>query len=128
MEDEELKERVLFGISQSPSAEGMRWLLERVGDRRESVEIRKNALFWVGQMGGLQAAELQDLYHTLDDVEMKLQVIFVASQASDGAAIDFLMEVARSEPDSELKRRALFWLGQSNDPRVAEFLLTIIRG
>lgn len=128
LEDEELKERVLFGIAQSPSAEGMRWLLERVGDRRESVEIRKNALFWVGQMGGLQAAELQDLYHTLDDVEMKLQVIFVASQASDGAAIDFLMEVARSEPDSELKRRALFWLGQSNDPRVAEFLLTIIRG
>ncbi len=128
LEDEELKERVLFGISQSPSAEGMRWLLERVGDRRESVEIRKNALFWVGQMGGLQAAELQDLYHTLDDMEMKLQVIFVASQASDGAAIDFLMEVARSEPDSELKRRALFWLGQSNDPRVAEFLLTIIRG
>jgi HEAT repeat protein len=109
LEDEELKERVLFGISQSPSAEGMRWLLERVGDRRESVEIRKNALFWVGQMGGLQAAELQDLYHTLDDMEMKLQVIFVASQASDGAAIDFLMEVARSEPDSELRRRALFW-------------------
>jgi HEAT repeat protein len=128
LDDEELRERAIFGISQSPSAEGRAWLLERARDRDESIDIRKHALFWVGQMGGLQASDLEGLYSTLDDTEMREQVIFVASQSGEREAVDFLMEIARSEDDVELRERALFWLGQSNDPRVAEFLLTIIRG
>ena len=60
----------------------------------------------------LQASDLQDLYGTLDDDEMKLQVIFVASQTSERAAIDFLMDVALNEEDRELKQRAIFCLLQ----------------
>ena len=128
LDDEELKERAIFGISQSPSAEGRAWLLERARDRDESIDIRKHALFWVGQMGGLEAEDLEGLYNTLDDMEMKEQVIFVASQKGERAAVDFLMGIARDEDDGDLRQRALFWLGQSNDPRVADFLLTLIRG
>jgi hypothetical protein len=128
LDDPELKERTIFGISQSGGAQARNWLMERVRDRNESVEIRKNALFWAGQMGGLDAADLDGLYETLEDARMKEQVIFVASQSSERAAVDFLMDVARDEDDRELKERALFWLGQSKDPRVAEFLLSIIRG
>jgi HEAT repeat protein len=128
LEDDELKERAIFGIAQTSSNEGRRWLLERARDTRESIELRKNALFWVGQMGGLPAADLQDLYASVDDMEMKEQVIFVASQMGETEAVDFLMDVARTERDEELRKRAMFWLGQSNDPRVVEFLLSIIRG
>lgn len=128
LDDEDLKERAIFGIAQSRGAEPRAWLLERARDRTESVELRKNALFWAGQSGGLAATDLQELYATLDDTEMKEQVIFVASQRREAAAVDFLMEVARSEQDRELRERAIFWLGQSNDPRVGEFLLTLIRG
>ena len=128
LEDDELKERAIFGIAQTSSAEGRRWLLERARDTTEPIDVRKNALFWVGQMGGLQAADLQGLYDTLDDVEMKEQVIFVASQMRESDAVDFLMEIARTEQDEELRERAIFWLGQSKDPRVAEFLLSLIRG
>jgi len=113
---------------QAGGPEARAWLSERVRDDREDVEIRKNALFWLGQMGGVVAADLEGLYETLTDVEMKEQVIFVASQSNDEGAVDFLMDVARTEDDQELKERAIFWLGQSNDPRVAEFLLSIIRG
>lgn len=128
LDDEELRERAIFGISQAGGPEARSWLMERVRDAAESVEIRKNALFWVGQMGGLRADDFQGLYGTLDDAEMKEQLIFVASQSGERAAVDFLMDVARNEEDGELKQRAIFWLGQSNDPRVAEFLLTLIRG
>ena len=128
LDDEELRERAIFGIAQSDSDEGRAWLFERVRDRRESVDVRKNALFWVGQMGGVDAAELQGLYDTLDDTEMKEQVIFVASQMGEAGAIDFLMEIATVERDKELRERAIFWLGQSSDPRVPEFLLALIRG
>jgi HEAT repeat protein len=128
LDDDELRERAIFGIAQTSSAEGRRWLLERARNRDESVELRKNALFWAGQMGGLEAADLQGLYDSLDDREMKEQVIFVASQMRAEGAVDFLMEVATTDEDRELRERAIFWLGQSNDPRVAEFLLTLIRG
>lgn len=128
LDDQDLKERAIFGISQAGGPQARGWLLERARDRGEEVELRKNALFWVGQMGGLTADDLQGLYATLDDAEMKEQVIFVASQSREPGAVDFLMDVARNEEDPALKRRALFWLGQSKDPRVVEFLLTVIRG
>ena len=129
VQDEELKERIIFGVAQSRDQEATDWLLDRVMDESESVEVRKNALFWAGQGGGrLDMERLQELYGTLTDTEMKEQVIFVASQRRDSGAVDFLMSVAESEQDPELKERAIFWLGQSKDPRVGEFLLRLIRG
>lgn len=127
LSDPELKERVIFGVSQSRDAENQRWLLERARDRSEPLEIRKNALFWAGQSGAVDGASLRDLYASFEDREMKEQIIFVASQRNREAAVDFLMEVARTEQDTELQRKAVFWLGQSKDPRVAEFLLELIR-
>ena len=126
--NEELKESALFGISQGGGAEARRWLFERASDAAEPIEVRKNALFWAGQMGGLEVAELRRLYATLTDAEMKEQVVFVASQDGGTGAVDFLMEVARNDPDEELRENAIFWLGQTNDPRVPEFLLSLIRG
>jgi HEAT repeat protein len=128
LDDGDLKERAIFGIAQSRGEEARAWLLARARDPSEPMELRKNALFWAGQSGGLAATELQDLYATLEDMEMKEQVIFVASQRREATAVDFLMEVVRTEQDRELRERAIFWLGQSNDPRVGEFLLSLIRG
>jgi HEAT repeat protein len=126
--DPDLKERAIFAIAQGNNPEGRQWLVARAQDRSESVEVRKNALFWAGQTGGLTTAELKSLYGSLSDTEMKEQVIFVASQRNEPGAVDFLMDVARTESDQDLKERAIFWLGQSKDPRVAEFLLSLIRG
>ncbi len=128
LEDDELKERAIFGIAQAGGERGRRWLMDRARDSAEDTDVRKNALFWVGQSGGIDAGELRELYSTLDDVEMKEQVIFVASQRNEPEVVDFLMEVVRDEQDKELRERALFWLGQSKDPRVADFLLELIRG
>jgi HEAT repeat protein len=128
LSDPDLKERTVFAIAQGEDADARRWLVARAQDRNESVEVRKNALFWAGQTGGLTAADLEGLYASLTDTEMKEQVIFVASQRKETGAVDFLMEVARTEPDRDLKERAIFWLGESKDPRVAEFLLSLIRG
>jgi len=128
LEDPELRERAIFGIAQSGGDEARDWLLERVRDDRESVEARKNALFWAGQIGGDIIEQLQGLYGTLDDREMKEQLIFVASQDGGRASVDFLMEVARGEEDGELRENAIFWLGQTDDPRVPEFLLSLVRG
>jgi HEAT repeat protein len=130
LDDEELKETVLFGVSQSSDEAARRWLVERAMDPNESVEVRNSALFWAGQSDALGLAELRALYRTLgaDEQELKEQVAFVASQQSGTEAVDFLMEIARTEADEELRGNAIFWLGQSDDPRVPDFLLQLIRG
>jgi HEAT repeat protein len=57
---------------------------------------------------------------------MRAQVIFVASQRNDPAAVDLLMRIAENDPNEELQSKAVFWLGQTGDPRVPEFLLKLI--
>lgn len=128
LEAPELKENALFAISQNGSEASRSWLLERVRDRSESLEMRKNALFWAGQTGSVPTSDLRALFESFEDAEMREQVVFVAAQRGSTEDVDFLMEIAREAEDPELRQNAIFWLGQSDDPRVAEFLLTLIRG
>jgi HEAT repeat protein len=128
LDETELKERVLFSISQRRGTESRDWLLARARDSSEPLELRKNALFWAGQ-AGLEVQEVMDIYRASSDLEMKKQALFVLTQVRGGGAeaADALMEIARTEDDAELKQQAIFWLGQNRDPRVAEFLLELIR-
>ena len=95
-------------------------------DSREPMELRKNALFWVGQEGDIDAAELRDLYEDASAFELKEQVIFVLSQRDARDAVNELITIARNEQNEELRDKAIFWLGQTDDPRAAEFLAELI--
>jgi HEAT repeat protein len=123
---QELKEKVIFSMSEMRIEDARRWLLEVANNRSESVEMRKKALFWAGQRRDVPIADLARLYDSNDDREIKEQLIFVYSQRRESEAVDKLMSIAESEPDRELRRKAVFWLGQSKDPRAAEFLLRLI--
>lgn len=121
-----LKEKIIFSLSQDRGGEHGAWLLEVATDPKESVEMRKQALFWAGQSRGTSMDALAALYARLEDRELKEQVIFVYSQRRDAAAVDRLMEIARSDSDRELRKKAIFWLSQSRDPRAVKFLEEII--
>jgi HEAT repeat protein len=125
LDDPDLREKVIFSVSQIGGAESTRWLLGIARDSTEPLQLRKNALFWAGQ-GGAATADLVALYDRMPDREMREQLIFVYSQRKDAAAVDKLFDIARREPDPELRRNAIFWLGQSKDPRVVQFLNDLI--
>jgi HEAT repeat protein len=125
LKDEELRKKILFSLSQMGGQENDRWLLGVARDRQQSLELRKQALFWAGQ-GGAPMADLASLYSTMDDREMREQLIFVYSQRGEPAAVDKLLDIARRDPDAEMRKKALFWLGQSEDPRAAKALQDII--
>ena len=125
LKEEELRKKILFSLSQMGGQENDRWLLGVARDRQHSLELRKQALFWAGQ-GGAPMADLAALYGTMDDREMREQLIFVYSQREEPAAVDKLLEIARRDPDAEMRKKALFWLGQSEDPRAAKALQDII--
>jgi HEAT repeat protein len=124
--DEDLKEKVIFSLSQMGGAENLRWLMDIALNEREDIEQRKKALFWAGQSHETDLAQLTGLYDRIQSQEMKEQLIFVYSQRHEAAALDKLIDIARREPDRELRKKALFWIGQSHDPRAARFLEEII--
>lgn len=125
LNNDDLKQKVIFSLSQMNREENMRFLMNIALDETESIEQRKQALFWAGQQGG-NIADLVALYGRMTNTEMKEQLIFVYSQRNDKAAADKLVDIAKNDPDRELRKKALFWLSQSDDPRVAEILQQII--
>jgi HEAT repeat protein len=122
---EDLKEKIIFSLSQMHSDENTRWLMDLALNGKESIDLRKKALFWAGQSGAA-IADLVQLYDRTSDHDMKEQLIFVYSQRHETQALDKMIDVARHETDRELRKKAIFWLGQSRDPRAAQALLEII--
>jgi HEAT repeat protein len=123
--NEEMKDKILFSLSQQRGVGNDRFLLDVASNTRETVEVRKKALFWAGQ-GGVSGSELISLYSRMPESEMREQLIFVYSQRHDPAFIDKLFDIAKNDRDPELRKKAIFWLGQSRDERVQKFLLDLI--
>jgi len=122
---EDLKEKIIFSLSQMHSDENTRWLMDLALNDKESIDLRKKALFWAGQTGA-DIGDLVQLYDRTSDHDMREQLIFVYSQRHETQALDKMIDIARKETDRELRKKAIFWLGQSHDPRAAQALLEII--
>jgi hypothetical protein len=121
----ELKDKIIFSVSQNKDEASQKWLVDMVGNTSESIENRKKALFWAGQTGA-SLDQLAQMYNRMDEREMKDQMIFVFSQRHEPAAFNKLMDIAKNDKDREARKKAMFWLGQSRDPRVAAFLSDMI--
>lgn len=82
-------------------------------------QVKKNAIFWLGQAAGDRA--VRDLGGLVSDqdqaVEVQKQAVFALSQLRDGAGVPSLLEIARTHPNPAVRKNAMFWLSQSNDPR-----------
>jgi hypothetical protein len=102
-------------------------LLERAGDSRETLEVRKQALFWANEVG-LPVAQLRGLYRSAAERELREQIIWLISESEDdsSAALDALIEIARTDADPDMRGKAVFWIGESDDPRAEELLLEIL--
>jgi HEAT repeat protein len=124
--DSVLKERTLLALSQTRDDENAQFLMGIVMDSGEDMRTRTRALFWVGQMRGVELP-IYDLYGQVTEPEMKEQLIAVYGQRGrDSVAVDQLISIVRTERDPELRGKAIFWLGQTRSPRAAEVLREII--
>jgi len=80
VESDDLKEKIIFSLSQMGGADNYRWLMDIALNAKEDIEIRKKALFWAGQGHSVDVADLVKLYDSMNDREMKDQLLaFMAS-------------------------------------------------
>jgi len=102
--------------------------IARNDDRPE--DVRKSAVFWLGQLAGDKATEgLTSIVEDDDeDMEVREAAVFALSQMEDSESADSLMKIARSNRYPELRKSAMFWLAQSDDPEVLDFFEEILLG
>jgi HEAT repeat protein len=118
---DKMKEAVLQGMGEDESA-GSAWLIDQARDTRQSLKLRKSALFWAGQRELTPTKDLVAVYRSATEPELREHAVFVLSQRQDEAALNELMRIAREDSDRRMRARALFWLGQKDDPRVAKLI------
>ncbi len=124
-QNDELRKKIMFSLSQMRGYGNDRWLLALALDKSNSEDVRGHALWTAGQ-AGIPGSELVSLYDRLSDAEVKEKLIWVLSESRDRASSDKLVEIAQKDPDREMRKKAIFWLGQKNDPRIRQILIDIL--
>lgn len=99
-------------------------ILRIARDENRNQELRKNAIFWLGQMaaeqitGGLRDVAEDDRMER----EVRESAIFALSQRPREEGVPALIRIVRTSPDPRLRKSALFWLGNSRDPRALDLI------
>jgi hypothetical protein len=102
-------------------------LLRIAKDERRSVELRKSAVFWLGQAASAATAALNDLAADEGgDVEVRNAAVFALSQRPRDEGVPLLLTIARGKLDARVRRQAIFWLGQSGDPRAVAYFEEVL--
>ena len=124
----EVAKDAIFPAMIAEGASPWRRLLAIAKDQRRPDEVRKSAIFWVGQ-GAAEAATV-GLQEIVDDPngdrEVRKSAIFSISQRPHDESVPALIRIARSHRDPELRRTAIFWLGQSHDPRAVAYFEEVL--
>jgi len=95
--------------------------------RDASSEVRKQAIFWLGQKASAVAvAALGEVIDAPESLEIKKQAVFALSQLSGDKGTPLLLKIARDNPHPRLRKEAIFWLGESGDPRALQFFEEIL--
>ena len=95
--------------------------------RDPDTEIRKDAIFWLGQKASAAAvAALGEVIASPEALEIKKAAVFALSQLPAETGTPMLLRIARQNPQPRLRQEAIFWLGQSGDPRALDFFEEIL--
>ncbi len=102
-------------------------LLRIAKDVNRERELRKSAVFWLGQAASDATAALNGLAEDESgDVEVRKSAVFALSQRPNGEGVPALLTIAKGKLDPRIRRQAIFWLGQSGDPRAVSYFEEVL--
>lgn len=109
-DSDEVRDKALLWLAQVPGETG--FLAEVARDARQSLEVRKQAVFAIGVSREAGAVpELERLYDAGGEWALKKQIIFAASiHRNEEPKLRFLRRVAANDPDAHARKEASFWL------------------
>jgi HEAT repeats len=102
-------------------------LLVTIARDHQVARIRSDALFWLAQRAGTEAAAtIAEAIDRDPETEVKRRAVFALSQLPKDDGVPKLIDVARNNKNAAVRKQAMFWLGQSNDPRALKFFEEVL--
>jgi hypothetical protein len=90
-------------------------------------EIRRHAIFWLGQKAGVKVAgELRRAIDEDPDEDVKEHAVFAISQLPAERSVPLLIDLVKTHKNRRVRERALFWLAQSGDDRAIDLIESIL--
>jgi HEAT repeat protein len=90
-------------------------------------DVRRQAIFWLGQKAGTKAAgELRRAVDEDPDEEVRQHAVFAISQLPQDRSVPMLIELVKTHKSREVRKRAMFWLAQTDDPRALDLIESIL--
>jgi HEAT repeat protein len=123
----EVRKQIIFAASINDSKETPVTFLIKVASSDPDRELKKQAIFWLGQKAGQRS--LDALGTALDsdpDTEVQKQAVFAISRRPKDEAVPILIRIARTHPKAEVRKQAMFWLGQTGDERAVDFFKEVL--
>jgi hypothetical protein len=93
-----------------------------------NTEVRRSAVFWVGQAAARAATA--GLVEVVGDAAVNQDVreaaVFALSQRPHDEGVPALIATARTANDARIRKSAIFWLGQTDDPRALAYFEEVL--
>ena len=111
----EIQKRAVFAISQMDSEISIDQLVE-IAKKHKSVDVRAEAIFWLGQSDTSPKVFkiLKDFIFEDPDQKIQKKAVFALSQFANEMSEKVLIEVARKHKNMDIRGEAIFWLGQNS--------------
>ena len=120
--DPEIKKDLIFAVAIHRSSEQSLPFLKNVAKSQADEELRKTAVFWLGQYHEEALDFLIDLVQSDRSEEVRKSAIFAISQSRSDKAFDALIHIAKNNKQLELRKQAVFWLSQQENEKTSEAL------
>jgi HEAT repeat protein len=108
----DVRKKAVSALSEVRGERGVKALIQ-IAQKAKDIDIRKRAIFWLGQKTqseeAIQCLETIALSEANSDVAKR--AVFALSEAHDGRGVKALTRIAQTAKDVETRKRAIFWLG-----------------
>ena len=93
----------------------------------ERSEVRRHALFWLGQKAGAKVAgELRRAVDEDPDADVREHAVFAIAQLPADRAVPMLIELVKTHKSPGVRKKAMFWLAQTNHPQALQTIEDIL--
>jgi len=120
-----LRDAIMSGVATIGGKASRDWVVGIARDANAPIQQRKRAIGLADRLG-VSAADLSQLYDTIEDGEVRATLIQQLATNGTRIAQDKLITIARADPLVANRRRAIQALGKFDDPRVKEALRDLI--
>lgn len=127
VQDTDVKKHIVFALQLSKQKEAVEELI-KIAKNETNPEIRKSAVFWLGQKASVESIKaLKDIVDEPEEESgLKEQVVFAISQLPKEKSVPMLIDIAKTNRSPSVRKRAIFWLGQTGDESALKFFEEIL--